>query len=101
MTTKTNTQSSSAEKSSTTILTNETSLNEEILDCLLPNSNELQQQQQQIQDNNNHGEEHRLSITSRNSIVPEEIRECPMCYWEFPKKFTLEKKKEHIDNHFT
>jgi len=29
-----------------------------------------------------------------------EIRECPMCYWEFPLHFSLENKHDHINNHF-
>jgi len=79
-------------KSNPTTLSNETGLNEEALVTLLRISYELQQQEGH--------EENEPTSTSGNSIVDEEIRECPMCYWEFPKHLSLENKKEHIENHF-
>ncbi|CAF1054697.1 unnamed protein product [Rotaria sordida] len=95
---KTNRQNSSILKSNPTTLSNETGLNEEALVNLLRNSYELQQQDQQ---QNIHEEENKTIIPqSEKSDVNEEIRECPMCYWEFPKHLTLENKKEHIENHF-
>jgi hypothetical protein len=91
-----------------TTLSNETGLNEEALVTLLRNSYELQQQeiqedeqeQDEDEDEEEEEEEKKTEITTQNSIVNEEIRECPMCYWEFPKHLTLENKKEHIENHF-
>ncbi|CAF3801372.1 unnamed protein product [Rotaria socialis] len=29
-----------------------------------------------------------------------EITQCPMCLWEFPKYMTMQTKTEHIENHF-
>ena len=52
---------------------------------------------------NNNKKEHdetKKIISSKTFDSNEEIRECPMCYWEFPKYLTLENKKEHIENHF-
>ena len=93
---------------STTTLSNETGLNEEALVTLLRNSYELQQQKDDENDDDNENEDEdeetkkdeKDNETKQTPIVTEEIRECPMCYWEFPKHFTLEGKKEHIENHF-
>ncbi|UJR14228.1 hypothetical protein I4U23_001220 [Adineta vaga] len=116
MITKVNLQSSSSSlpKSNPTTLSNETGLNEEALVTLLRNSYELQQQDQQkpqveedIEEDNDDVDneeqqeeevEESKPLTSTNSN--EEIRECPMCYWEFPHHLTLENKKDHIENHF-
>jgi hypothetical protein len=90
-----------------TTLSNETGLNEEALVTLLRNSYELQQQETQEEeeeeeddDDEEEDNEEKKIPTSQTSVVNEEIRECPMCYWEFPKHLTLENKKEHIENHF-
>jgi len=87
-------------KTNPTTLSNETGLNEEALVTLLRNSYELQQQETQEEEEEEDEEEEEETKTSQNSIANEEIRECPMCYWEFPKQFTLENKKEHIEKHF-
>jgi hypothetical protein len=88
-------------KPNPTTLSNETGLNEEALVTLLRNSYELQQQEtQEDDDDDDNDEEEKKIITSQTSVGNEEIRECPMCYWEFPKHLTLENKKEHIENHF-
>jgi TATA-binding protein-associated factor Taf7 len=85
-----------------TTLSNETGLNEEALVTLLRNSYELQQQETQEEEDDEEEEEEEDNEEKKNqtSVVNEEIRECPMCYWEFPKHLTLENKKEHIENHF-
>ncbi|CAF1411568.1 unnamed protein product [Adineta steineri] len=110
---KANIQCPPLPKTNPTTLSNETGLNEEALVTLLRNSYELQQQdrrqeeeekdeEQEIDDE----EEEQITIaaaaavTSQTSPTSEEIRECPMCYWEFPKHLTLENKKDHIENHF-
>jgi len=105
MITKANHQPPPLPKSNPTTLSNETGLNEEALVTLLRNSYELQQQDQQQkpreeeEDDDDYDEE-KKTTTTQTSAVNEEIRECPMCYWEFPKHLTLEDKKEHIENHF-
>ena len=84
-------------KTNPTTLSYETGLNEEALVTLLRNSYELQQQE------NNEEEEQPITttvVTSQKTHDEEEIRECPMCYWEFPEHFKLNAKKTHIDNHF-
>jgi DNA-binding protein H-NS len=89
-----------------TTLSNETGLNEEALVTLLRNSYELQQQETQEEEEeeeeeqDEEEEEEQQPKAKQNTIANEEIRECPMCYWEFPKHFTLENKKEHIEKHF-
>jgi hypothetical protein len=80
-------------QSNPTTLSNETGLNEEALVKLLRNSYELQQKEEK-------DDEEKNIITAQHSLVDEEIRECPMCYWEFPHHLTLEAKNEHIENHF-
>ncbi|CAF3272865.1 unnamed protein product, partial [Rotaria sp. Silwood2] len=101
---KTNRQSTPIPKSSPTTLSNETGLNEEALVNLLRNSYALQQQDQEQKqvhvEEEEEEEEKKTIITTQKSDVNEEISECPMCYWEFPKHLTLENKKEHIENHF-
>lgn len=93
-------------KSNPTTLSNETGLNEEALVTLLRNSYELQQQENQEERKEEEEEEEEKSLinsaatTSQKTHDEEEIRECPMCYWEFPEHFKLDKKKDHIDNHF-
>jgi hypothetical protein len=86
-----------------TTLSDETGLNEEALVSLLRNSYELQQQDHQQQQLNEHKEEIRhneTSVTQTQMGNSDEIRECPMCYWEFPSYLTLEHKREHIEAHF-
>ncbi len=104
MVVKANNQTSTIPKSSPTTLSNETGLNEEALVTLLRNSYELQQQDQQqkpqIEEEDDDDEEEKEIKTTETPVSNEEIRECPMCYWEFPKHLTLENKKEHIENHF-
>jgi hypothetical protein len=103
MVVKANRQTSPLPKSNPTTLSNETGLNEEALVTLLRNSYELQQQdQQQIpqEEDDDEEEEEEKEIITQTPVTNEEIRECPMCYWEFPKHLTLENKKEHIENHF-
>jgi len=80
-------------KTNPTTLSNETGLNEEALVTLLRNSYELQQKE-------THEDEKDDEEKKTIKLGDEEIRECPMCYWEFPKHLTLEAKKEHIENHF-
>jgi chromosome segregation ATPase len=94
-------------KSNPTTLSNETGLNEEALVTLLRNSYELQQQETQEEEEEEEEEDNEekkiittTTTSSQNSVDNQEIRECPMCYWEFPKHLTLENKKEHIENHF-
>jgi len=103
-----NRQTPLLQKTNPTTLSNETGLNEEALVTLLRNSYEIQQQDQQQKaeeeeeeecDDDEEEEEKKIT-TSGSSVVNEEIRECPMCYWEFPKHLSLETKKEHIENHF-
>lgn len=101
-------QRSLSQNNQPTTLSNETGLNEEALVTLLRNSYELQQQKDDENDDDNENEDEdeetkqdeKDNETKQTPIVTEEIRECPMCYWEFPKHFTLEGKKEHIENHF-
>jgi hypothetical protein len=105
-----NRQTPTLQKTNPTTLSNETGLNEEALVTLLRNSYEIQPQDQQKkteeeeEDDNDEDEEEeeeeKKITTSQSSVVNEEIRECPMCYWEFPKHLSLETKKEHIENHF-
>ncbi|CAF2133636.1 unnamed protein product [Rotaria magnacalcarata] len=95
---KTNRQSQQSPKPNSTTLSNETGLNEEVLVTLLRNSRELQQQDQQriVQED----DKNTIITMMQNKNTNEEIRECPMCYWEFPEHLTLDSKKEHIENHF-
>jgi len=97
-----NHQSSSLPKTNPTTLFNETGLNEEALVTLLRNSYELQQQDQQqkvrVEEEDDEEEEEEeeektttKTATAQTSVANEEIRECPMCYWELPKHLTLEK----------
>ena len=102
---KANRSSSTSPKVNSTTLSDETGLNEETLVSLLRHSYELQQQKSQEEDDEEKQkrkeyEEAKKVVTSQTSDSNEEIHECPMCYWEFPKHFTLENKKEHIENHF-
>ena len=91
-------------KGNPTTLSNETGLNEEALVSLLRNSYELQQQEKieddKHEETDDDEEEEKAARSSPSTVTNEEIRSCPMCYWEFPSKYTLENKKEHIDNHF-
>lgn len=107
---------STVPKSNPTTLSNETGLNEEALVTLLRTSYELQQQDRQQkarteeedqqeedadeEEQEPERDEATSTATTQATTSTEEIRECPMCYWEFPKDFTLEKKKDHIENHF-
>lgn len=61
---------------------------------ILRNSYEIQQQDQERIVR----EEEKDPTQKKTSN--EEIRECPMCYWEFPNHLTLDNKRDHIDNHF-
>lgn len=103
---KVNSQSSTVSKPNPTTLSNETGLNEEALVTLLRNSYELQQQQTQDEsedvdeEQEDDHEEELQSDATANKTTNDEIRECPMCYWEFPQTLTIEQKKEHIDKHF-
>jgi len=103
---KANCQGSSSHKTNPTTLSNETGLNEEALVTLLRNSYELQQQdrqqktEQEEEADDDEDDEEERKTTSQSPPVNEEIRECPMCYWEFPTHLTLENKKDHIENHF-
>ncbi|CAF5138002.1 unnamed protein product, partial [Rotaria magnacalcarata] len=92
---KTNRQSQQSPKPNSTTLSNETGLNEEVLVTLLRNSRELQQQDQQriVQED----DKNTIITMMQNKNTNEEIRECPMCYWEFPEHLTLDNKKEHIE----
>ena len=78
-------------QSNPTTLSNETGLNEEALVTLLRNSYELQPQPH---------EENKITTRALLMDVDSEIRECPMCYWEFPKDMKFVKKTEHIEKHF-
>lgn len=40
------------------------------------------------------------SIVASLNDAEGEIRNCPMCYLEFPKNMTIESKQEHVDQHF-
>ena len=45
--------------------------------------------------------EHQIPPTDSSMIdIDDEVRQCPMCYWEFPVHLTLDGKKEHIEHHF-
>ncbi|CAF0738659.1 unnamed protein product [Adineta ricciae] len=110
MVTKVNSHSSIVPKSNPTTLSNETGLNEEALVTLLRNSYELQQQQTQDeseevddeeQDDDHEGESQSVTTATTTETTNDEIRECPMCYWEFPQKLTIENKKDHIEKHFS
>lgn len=108
--------STAVSKPNPTTLSNETGLNEEALVSLLRNSYELQQQQQvganaeargdnlTVPAKRNEEEEeeerktHEKKVTTSNDN--QEVRECPMCYWEFPNHLTLDSKKQHIEAHF-
>ena len=109
---KVNSHSSTVPKSNPTTLSNETGLNEEALVTLLRNSYELQQQQTQDEsedvdeEQEDDHEEESPSVTTATTAkttttANDEIRECPMCYWEFPQKLTMEEKKEHVEKHFS
>jgi chromosome segregation ATPase len=97
----------------TTTLSNEAGINEETLVSLLRNSYELQQkqqaqneeeeeveEQQQQQDDDDDEEENVTSIRITPDEAEGEIKQCPMCYWEFPKNITIDGKREHIEHHF-
>lgn len=79
-----------------TSLSNETGLNEEALVSLLQSSYQIQQQEQLIVQK----EEEKKPEADHHPQPNGEIRECPMCYWEFPIHMTLENKKDHIEAHF-
>lgn len=87
-------------KPNPTTLSNETGLNEEALVTLLRNSYELQQQENHEEEEEEERPITTTTVTSQKPRDEEEIRECPMCYWEFPEHFKLDAKKAHIDNHF-
>lgn len=95
-------QRSISQNSQPTTLSNETGINEEALMTLLRNSYELQQKEEDDDEEEEEQETNKDNEHDKKQTptVTEEIRECPMCYWEFPTHFTLEKKKEHIENHF-
>jgi len=40
--------------------------------------------------------------STRTSLidVDAEVRQCPMCYMEFPQHMTIDEKREHIEHHF-
>lgn len=38
------------------------------------------------------------SVDARPNFI--DVDECPMCYWTFPSHFSLDGKREHIENHF-
>ncbi|CAF4669978.1 unnamed protein product [Rotaria sp. Silwood1] len=88
----------SQEKPTTNNLTNESIFDEEAIESILRNAYEPQQVKTEDQTNEE----------NKNTLLPKpindadgEIRECPMCYWEFPQHMTLDGKKEHIEHHFT
>jgi hypothetical protein len=42
------------------------------------------------------------SLSARSSLanVDEQVKQCPVCYWEFPTLMTIDGKREHIEKHF-
>jgi chromosome segregation ATPase len=68
------------------------SFNEEELVSVLRNTYENQQEKQETQ-----------IPSARSSLaadIDEEVRQCPVCSWEFPKNLNLDGKREHIEQHF-
>jgi hypothetical protein len=64
---------------------------------LLRNAYENQTERQ----NDENGQEN-TAISTRTSLanIDAEVRQCPMCYWEFPQHITFDGKREHIEHHF-
>jgi DNA repair exonuclease SbcCD ATPase subunit len=81
----------------TKVLTNEPTPNEDELYSLLRNAYENQTERQ----NDENGQEN-TAISTRTSLanIDAEVRQCPMCYWEFPQHITFDGKREHIEHHF-
>ncbi len=75
----------------TTTLSSEIKLNEEELVTLLRNTYEIQQEQ----------EKKTTSASTSCADIDEEVRKCPICYYEFPKTLNVDGKREHIEQHFT
>ncbi len=66
--------------------------NEEELVSILRNTYEIQQENQEVQ---------LPSTRASLADIDEEVRKCPVCYWEFPKNLNVDGKREHIEQHFT
>ncbi|CAM4942623.1 unnamed protein product [Rotaria socialis] len=86
------------EQTNPTTLVNESPLNNDTIEDMLRSLNVLEPAKNE--------ERHELEndITSLPASLTDdnvEIDSCPMCYWEFPKRMTLDEKKDHIEQHFT
>ncbi|CAF2265531.1 unnamed protein product [Rotaria magnacalcarata] len=86
------------EQSNPTTLVNESPLNNDTIEDMLRSLNAPEP----AKNEDRHELENNItllpaSLTDANS----EIGSCPMCYWEFPKRMTLDEKKDHIEQHFT
>jgi len=66
--------------------------NEEELVSILRNTYENQQENQEAQ---------LPSTRASLADIDEEVRKCPVCYWEFPRNLNVDGKREHIEQHFT
>jgi chromosome segregation ATPase len=51
---------------------------------------------------NTYQQENASISSARASLagVDDEVRQCPVCYWEFPKNMNVDGKREHIEHHF-
>jgi len=68
--------------------TNESDLNEEELFSVLRNTYEDK-------------EETKIPSTRTSLVdVDAEVQQCPVCYWQFPARMTIDSKREHIEQHF-
>jgi len=81
----------------TTIIADQASINkEEELFSLLRNTDNTQQDEVEEQ------QQRARSLSARSSLanLDEEVKQCPVCYWEFPTQMTVDGKREHIEHHF-
>lgn len=91
-----------------------TDTNEEEIESVLRNTYDNQQEddiESVLHNTYDNRQEHEVEEDERRTMrapsmrssldeVDGEVRQCPVCHWEFPGEMTVEGKREHVEHHF-
>jgi len=73
---------------------------DDLLDSVLRNSDMDRQDEREEEEEQ---QQQRVNMRSAHSSLVDmdaEVRQCPVCYWEFPEQMNVDGKRDHIEHHF-
>ena len=73
---------------------------EDDMNLVLGNTDNNNQQQDDLEEQEEEEQKQQKKEEVARASLTEEVKQCPMCNWEFPPGMTLDGKNEHIEHHF-